>query len=77
MLRLTLAAALGLALAGCGGEQASAPGGVTPPEAEALEDAATMLDERRLPPEALVTDTPTPTPAPPAEMTGDRAPTGG
>jgi hypothetical protein len=76
MLRLTFAAALGLVLAGCGGERASAPGGVTPPEAEALEDAAKMLDERRLAPEALVTDAPTPTPAP-AEMTGDRAPTGG
>jgi hypothetical protein len=72
MLRLTLAAALGLALAACGGEGASAPGGVTPPEAKALEDAAAMLEERRLPPEALVTDAPTPTP--PAEMTGDRAP---
>lgn len=75
MLRLTLAAALGLALAACGGDGASAPGGVTPPEAKQLEDAATMLDERRLPPEALVTDAPTP--APPAEMTGESAPTGG
>lgn len=75
MLRLTLAAALGLVLAGCGGDGASAPGGVTPPEAEQLEEAATMLEERRLAPEALVTDAPTPTP--PAEMTGDRAPTGG
>jgi hypothetical protein len=76
MLRLTIAAALGLALAGCGGEQASAPGGVTPPEAEALEDAAEMLDQRRLAPEALATDTPAAA-ATPAEMTGDPAPSGG
>jgi hypothetical protein len=71
MLRLTLPAALGLVLAGCGGEGASAPGGVTPPEAEALEKAAKMLDERRLSPDALATDAPAPA-ATPAEMTGDR-----
>lgn len=70
---LTLAAAL--ALAGCGGETATAPGGVSPGEAKALEDAASMLDERRLPPEALPTDTPGDAPsAAPAEMTGDAAP---
>ena len=72
MPRLPLAAALAplvaLALAACGDEPAETPGGVSPAEARALEDAASMLDERRLPPEAL------PTEAPPAEMTGDRAP---
>ncbi len=86
-LRLPLAAALAfalpLALAACGDEGASAPGGVSPGEAKALEDAASMLDERKLPPEALVTDgsadgvTDGPaasSPAAPAEMTGDAAP---
>lgn len=70
-MRLPLAAALALVLAGCGNEGASAPGGVSPGEAEALEDAASMLDERRLPPDALPTDTAT---AAPAEMMDDPAP---
>lgn len=65
--RLPLAALLALVLAGCGGESASAPGGVSPGEAEDLEDAASMLDERRLPPDALPSDAP-------AELTGDAAP---
>jgi hypothetical protein len=72
MPRLPLAGALApllaLALGACGDEPAEAPGGVSPAEAKALEDAAAMLDERQLPPEALPTD------APPAEMTGDPAP---
>lgn len=72
MPRLPLAGALVplavLALAACGDEAAETPGGVSPAEAKALEDAASMLDERQLPPEALPTD------APPAEMTGDPAP---
>ncbi len=42
-----------LALAACGGDAPEAAGGVSAGEAEALEDAADMLDERRLPPEAL------------------------
>lgn len=67
------ALALALGLAGCGGDAASAPGAVSPGEAKALEDAASMLDERRLPPEALPTDAPTAS-ATPAEMTGDGAP---
>lgn len=72
MPRLLLAGALAplaaLVLAACGDEAAETPGGVSPAEAKALEDAASMLDERQLPPEALPTD------APPAEMTGDPAP---
>ncbi|WDA42497.1 hypothetical protein [Erythrobacter sp. BLCC-B19] len=72
--RLPVLAALLLALAGCGNESASAPGAVSPGEAKALEDAAEMLDERRLPPETLPTDMPTAA-ASPAEMTGDAAPT--
>lgn len=71
-----LAAALALVLAACESEQARDPGAVSPGEAKALDDAASMLDERRLPPEALPTDAPADTspetPAP-AEMAGDAA----
>lgn len=61
-----LAAALALTLAACGSEEAREAGAVSPGEAKALDEAASMLDERRLPPEALPTDAP-------AEMTGDAA----
>jgi hypothetical protein len=64
--RWPLAAAMALALAACGSEGADPPGVVSPGEAKALDEAAEMLDERRLPPEALPTDAP-------AEMTGDAA----
>ncbi len=70
MPRWPIAAGLALTLAACGGEGASAPGGVSAGEAKALEDAAAMLDERRLPPEVLPSETPAPAPA---EMTGDAA----
>jgi hypothetical protein len=60
------ALALALALAACGSEAARDPGAVSPGEAKGLDEAAQMLDERRLPPEALPTDAP-------AEMTGDAA----
>ena len=70
---LALALVLALALAACGSEEASAPGAVSPGEAKALDEAASMLDQRRLSPEALPTDPPPETPAP-AEMTGDAAP---
>ena len=73
MMRLPLAAALAFALAACGDSGATAPGGVSPGEAKALEEAASMLDKRSLPPEAVPTE-PTPAPAP-AEMTGDAVPT--
>jgi hypothetical protein len=65
MLRLSVVAAFALTLAACGDAGASAPGGVSPGEAKALEDAASMLDERQLPPEALPTDAPTAAPAAP------------
>lgn len=39
------------------------PGGVTAGEARALDDAAAMLDERRLPPEALPEALPSATPS--------------
>jgi hypothetical protein len=43
-----------LALAGCGkGANETGPGGVTVGEARALDDAAEMLDQRRLPQSAL------------------------
>jgi hypothetical protein len=70
-MRLPIITGLALALAACGGEQASAPGAVSPGEAKALEEAAAMLDERKLPPEAL------PPEAAPAEKTGDKAPPSG
>ena len=66
--------ALALALSGCGDEGAKAPGGVSPGEAKALDDAAAMLDQRQLPPEALPTDAPAAGGTPSAEMTGDAAP---
>ncbi len=59
-----------LLLAACDSAGPDAPGGVSAGEAEALDDAAEMLDERRLPPEALP-----PEAAPPeitsTELTGD------
>lgn len=43
-----------LGLAACGqGENDPGPGGVTAGEARALDEAAQMLDARKLPPEAL------------------------
>jgi len=40
-----ITALLPLLLAGCGGGEAPAPGGVTQSEAQALDDAAEMLDK--------------------------------
>ncbi len=43
-----------LSLAGCGGEPSDrTAGGVTPDEARALDEAAEMIEARRLPDEAL------------------------
>jgi len=70
-LAATAALALTFALAACGDERVDKPGGVSSDEAKALEDAASMLDERKLPPETLPTDAPS---AAPAEMTGDASP---
>ncbi len=41
--------AIAIPLAACGSSGGSAPGAVSEGEAEALEEAAEMLDERRLP----------------------------
>lgn len=66
------AALVPLALAACGpGENDPGPGGVTVEEARALDDAASMLEERRLPPDALETPpgpAPSATPAPPTQQ---------
>ena len=49
-------------LAACGPSDSDpGPGGVTVGEAKALDDAAEMLDQRRLPPEALPSASPSPT----------------
>ena len=77
--RTSALACAGLALAACNGSNATAPGAVSEGEARALEEAAEMLDERRLPdgalpdldtPIAAETDAPTEA-VPPSEMTGD------
>jgi hypothetical protein len=66
-----------LLLAACDSGGPGAAGGVSAGEAEALEDAAEMLDEQRsLPPEALPAEA-LPPAAAPAEMTGDSAATAG
>lgn len=67
MRRPLVLAALLVALAACDSAGADAPGGVSKGEAEALDQAAEMLDQRRLPPEAL------PPEAAPADLTGDTA----
>lgn len=70
-----LALPLAMLPAACGEAEPTPPGEVSPGEAKALDDAASMLDERRLPPETLATDTP-PESAPassPADLTGDAA----
>lgn len=78
MPRLLIAAGLACILAACGESGADAPGAVSQGEAKALEDAASMLDERRLPPEALPPEAIPPGAAGPGtgaeKMTGDTAP---
>ena len=50
-----------MVLAACGASDTDpGPGGVTVGEAKALDEAAEMLDQRRLPPEALPEGTATP-----------------
>ena len=60
-------------LAACGPSDSDpGPGGVTVGEAKALDEAAEMLDQRRLPPEALPSHTqPGGTPSPSTSATGE------
>ena len=60
-------------LAACGPSDSDpGPGGVTVGEAKALDEAAEMLDQRRLPPEALPSQTqPGGTPSPSTSATGE------
>lgn len=52
-----LTIALPLLLAACGGsDQATSPGGVTADEAQALNDAAVMLDQNAMSANAIGTD---------------------
>jgi hypothetical protein len=61
---IVLAGAL-LLLSACGQRDTDpGPGGVTVGEAKALDEAAEMIDARRLPEEALATGTPAPAPSP-------------
>lgn len=54
MHRLACAATILAPLSACGpGENDPGPGGLTVSEAKALDEAAEMLEERKLPPEAL------------------------
>lgn len=65
MKRHAIALALTATLIACGpGENDPGPGGVTAGEAKALDEAAEMIEQRRLPPEVLAT---------PAEQSTDAA----
>jgi hypothetical protein len=60
-----LLACAAAALAGCGAsDNDPGPGGVTVGEARALDEAAEMLDEQRLPSEAAASPAPTSSPEP-------------
>ncbi len=76
-MRLLIAASLGLILSACGEEPAPAPDAISAGEAKALDAAASMLDQRRLPPDAIPPEAAPPETAPPeatpAKITGDTA----
>ena len=55
---LAASASLGLLLSACGSGGADGPGSVSVDEAQALDEAAEMLDERRLPEGAVSTAAP-------------------
>ena len=62
-----------LALAACGpADNDPGPGGVTIGEARALDEAAEMLESRRIPPEDILTE---PTAAAPADRNPQAGPT--
>mgnify|MGYP000224042637 CR=1 FL=1 len=56
---LAVSASLGLLLTACGSGGPDGPGSVSVDEAQALDEAAEMLDERRLPEGAVSTAAPT------------------
>jgi len=66
-----LLACAALALGGCGNDNDPGPGGVTVGEARALDDAAEMLEQQRLPDEASPTPAPSPAGEPSATATPD------
>ncbi len=72
----TLCALLALSLlAACGkSDNAPGPGGVTVGEAKALDEAAEMIEQRQLPPEALRSPVPAPAPATPPVPAASAAP---
>jgi len=59
MKRIALLAPI-LLVSACGGGGSNGPGGVTAEESRALDEAAQMIEARRLPPEALAPMTPAP-----------------
>jgi hypothetical protein len=64
-MKRTILLAAALLLAACGERDTDpGPGGVTVGEARALDEAAEMIEARRLPDEALATGTPVPSPSP-------------
>jgi hypothetical protein len=64
MTRLLFPALAIICLAACGQKDTDAgPGGVSVGEARALDEAASMLDQQRLPPAALASGAPAPQPA--------------
>lgn len=68
---LLLSIAPALLLAGCGPNDTDpGPGGVTVAEARALDEAAEMIEQRRLPPEALEEQSATLPAVPSPEPTG-------
>jgi hypothetical protein len=67
MMRTIVLSGVLLLLAACGERDTDpGPGGVTVGEARALDEAAEMIEARRLPDDALATGIPTPSPSPAA-----------
>lgn len=67
-----------LALAACGNpDNDPGPGGVTVGEARALDEAAEMIEARRLPPEALASEPAAPAASPSPAATTPAVPAGG
>ena len=64
MMKRTILIASALFLAACGESDTDpGPGGVTVGEAKALDEAAEMIEARRLPEDALTPGTPSPAPS--------------